>query len=226
MTITAHDAVDTMLGASPGSSLDQLRRRRPVTRENTQASYLALFQPDGHGDVNLAERFAVAVFVAALHGNDEATAFYEQGLREAGGDDGRHTAVLEAAASGAALGPYGDYRESGLKGESRPGLRWSAPPKIGATLGARLTAALEHAHLLVFRPRESSPGALTALVQAGWSTTGIVTLSQLVAFLAYQLRIVAGLQLLAATLPAPAIAQIAQPANAQPADANTVRIGS
>lgn len=221
MTITAHDAVDTILGASPGSSLDLLRRRRPVTRENTQASYLALFEPDGHGDVNLTERFAVAVFVAALHGNGEATAFYEQGLKESGADDSLHSAVLKAAAAAAALGPYGDYRESGLRSENRPGLRWSAPPAIVTLLGARLSAALEHAHLLVFRPRESSPAALTLLVQAGWSTTGIVTLSQLVAFLAYQLRVVSGLQLLAAELPATVTAQKANPAHTK-----TVRTGS
>jgi CMD domain protein len=220
MTITAHDAVDTILGTSPGSSLDQLRRRRPVTRENTQASYLALFQTDELSDANLTERFAVAVFVAALHGSGEAVAFYEQGLKEAGADDRLHAAVLEAAASGATLGPYGDYRESGLRGENRPGLRWSAPPAIGAGLGPRLSAALEHAHLLVFRPRESSPAALHSLVEAGWSTTGIVTFSQLVAFLAYQLRIVSGLQLLAAT-PPPAPTQ-----NANTADAQTVRTGS
>ena len=230
MTITANDAVDTILGTTPGSAVDQLRRRRPVTRENTQASYLALFQPDGLSDASLTERFAVALFVAALHGNSEATAFYEQGLKEAGADDSLHTAVLDAAASGAALGPYGDYREPGIKGENRPGLRWSAPSAIGAGLGPRLSAALEHAHLLVFRPRESSPAELKALVEAGWSTTGIVTLSQLVAFLAYQLRVVSGLKLLAAALPSPATANInqadANPADAQTADAQTVRIGS
>jgi CMD domain protein len=219
MTITVHDAVDTILGTTPGSSLDQLRRRRPVTRENTQSSYLALFQPDGQGDATLAERFAVAVFVSSLHGNAEATAFYEQGLKEAGADSLR-TAVLEAAAAGAAIGPYGVYRESGLRSENRPGLRWETPAALREVLGARLRTALEHAHLLVFRPRESSPAALRALAAASWSTTGIVTLSQLVAFLAYQLRIVSGLRLLAAAPPA-------SPAhtNNTPA-AQTVRIGS
>ena len=37
------------------------------------------------------------------------------------------------------------------------------------------------------------------LEDAGWSATGIVTLSQLVAFLAFQLRVVAGLTALQAT---------------------------
>ncbi len=40
----------------------------------------------------------------------------------------------------------------------------------------------------MFRPREAHRKALTALADAGWSTTGIVTLSQLVAFLSFQVR--------------------------------------
>ena len=37
-----------------------------------------------------------------------------------------------------------------------------------------------------------------ALIEAGWSTTGIVVISQLVAFLSYQIRVVAGLRVLKA----------------------------
>ncbi|MCY1551814.1 CMD domain protein [compost metagenome] len=54
-----------------------------------------------------------------------------------------------------------------------------------------------HAHLLVFHPRDASPAALQALLDAGWRTTEIVTLSQLVAFLAFQIRVVIGLRALA-----------------------------
>ena len=64
--------------------------------------------------------------------------------------------------------------------------------------GGRLSAALEHAHLLVFRPRDASPAALQSLLDAGWSTTDIVTLSQLVAFLAFRIRVIVGLRALAA----------------------------
>jgi uncharacterized protein YciW len=35
------------------------------------------------------------------------------------------------------------------------------------------------------------------LLDAGWSTTGIVTLSQIAAFLSFQIRVVAGLRVLA-----------------------------
>ena len=52
-------------------------------------------------------------------------------------------------------------------------------------------------HLLVFHPRDAEPAALQALLDAGWSTTDIVTLSQITAFLSFQIRVVAGLRTLA-----------------------------
>jgi uncharacterized protein YciW len=52
-------------------------------------------------------------------------------------------------------------------------------------------------HLLVFHPRDAAPEALQALLDAGWSTTDIVTLSQIAAFLSFQIRVVAGLRALA-----------------------------
>jgi CMD domain protein len=68
--------------------------------------------------------------------------------------------------------------------------RASAP----GLLGARLTAALEHAHRLVFHPRDAAPAWLQALLDAGWTTTEIVTLSQIISFLAFQIRLVHGLR--------------------------------
>ncbi|GAB2736006.1 CMD domain protein [Arthrobacter bambusae] len=203
------DAVDAILGSQPGSFLDELRRRKPVTRENTQASFLALFHPVDDREASLQERFAVAFFVAELHGQGLAADFYRKPLRDAllatddGGAPAAVTGGLEtllgrAASAGAGTGPYGEYREPGLRGESLSGPRFELPPGLRSELGARLAAALEHAHSLVFRPRESSPEALRKLLDAGWSTSGIVTLSQLVAFLAYQLRVISGLQVLAA----------------------------
>ena len=52
-------------------------------------------------------------------------------------------------------------------------------------------------HLLAFHPRDAAPAALQALLDAGWSTTDIVTLSQIAAFLSFQIRVVAGLRALA-----------------------------
>jgi uncharacterized protein YciW len=52
-------------------------------------------------------------------------------------------------------------------------------------------------HLLVLHPRDADPAALQALLDAGWSATGIVTLSQIAAFLSFQIRVVVGLRTLA-----------------------------
>ena len=50
--------------------------------------------------------------------------------------------------------------------------------------------------MLVYHPRDAAPPSLRAMLEAGWSTTDIVTLSQLVSFLAFQIRVVAGLKAL------------------------------
>ena len=70
-------------------------------------------------------------------------------------------------------------------------------PEARRILGARLAAAFDHAHLLVFHPRDAAPARLQALLDAGWSTTDIVTLSQIIAFLSFQIRVAAGLRVLA-----------------------------
>jgi len=76
-------------------------------------------------------------------------------------------------------------------------LRYRVGAAARRTLGSRLAAAFEHVHILVFHPRDAAPAALQALVDAGWSTTDIVTLSQIVAFLSFQIRVVTGLRTLA-----------------------------
>ncbi len=63
------DVIDTLAGIAPGSHLDSVRRtRRAVAREHAQKSYDSLFAPAGTGSFGPLERFAVAVFVAGLHG--------------------------------------------------------------------------------------------------------------------------------------------------------------
>lgn len=192
------DIIDHLTGAVPGSRADVLRARRPVTRESAQDSHEALFEPVDVSEVSLAERLAVATFVASLHGQPEIARLYSDRLatEKDGGELLAATAV--AARAGAAIGPYGDYPEGPLSVENLAGPVFAVAESERKVLGERLSAALEHAHLLVFRLRDASPEALDKLLAAGWSTTGIVTLSQLVSFLAFQIRVVAGLKVLSA----------------------------
>lgn len=193
MTQAPSDVIDHLVGIAPGSKLDGIRSLRPQARENAQASYAALFRPTEPGDVTLAERHAIATFVAGLHGDEPIAAFYAAGLEPA-----LAAAAKAEAKRGATKGPYGNYPSAALAAENTAGLSCRVDAANRAALGPKLTAAFEHAHMLVFHPRDASGAALQALLDSGISTNGIVTISQAVAFLAFQIRAVEGLRVLAA----------------------------
>ncbi len=70
----------------------------------------------------------------------------------------------------------------------------STPPSDG--LPKRLVAMLKHADLLVLNPAAATPADIEVLQAAGLSTPEIVTLSQLIAFTSYLVRVYVGLVLL------------------------------
>jgi len=196
MSTQSPDIIDLLAAIEPGSFLDRIRNQRPETRINAQKSYLALFEPVNETDVTRAERLVLAAFVAGLHQAACATEFYVAGLSEASGGASLAAAVRTELIKAVTEGPYGHYPTGPLSVEDRPGPVYSVSDFGRAVFGAKLSAALEHAHLLVFRPREASPDALQKLLNASWTTTAIVTLSQLVAFLSFQIRVVAALSAL------------------------------
>ncbi len=181
------DIIDRLAGIPPGSALDAARRQRAQAREHAQASHDLLLLPADPGGFAPAERWAVAAFVAALHNQPDAASYYAGGLAERAA--ALAAPVAEAASRGQGTGPHGAYPAGLLSREDTPAPAFAADR---AALGPRLAAALEHAHMLVFHPRDAAPAHLQRLVDAGWSTPAIVTLSQLVAFLSFQIRAVAG----------------------------------
>ncbi|MCP3402705.1 CMD domain protein [Bradyrhizobium sp. CCGB20] len=192
------DIIDTLAGIEPGSALDTIRARRLQARENAQKSYLSLFEPIDASDFSLTERAAVAAFVTGLHGESPVATFYREKLA-ATADGKKLLEVIDAEiARGKTSGPYGSFPAGPLSVENTAGLIYRVSAASKSALGARLVAALEHAHLLVFRPRDAASADMQALLAAGWSNTGIVTFSQLVAFLSFQVRVVSGLRTLAA----------------------------
>jgi CMD domain protein len=193
------DIIDRLAGLAPDSPLALIRDRKPVTRQQAQESYRALFEPAETGDVTMQERFAIASFVAGLHVQDEAAAFYTAGLANTEPAAAFIAALSEEVSRGRGNGPYGAYPKGPLSVEDVAGPIHAVTQANRAVLGARLSAALAHVHLLVLHPRDASASGLQLLLDAGWSNAGIVTLSQLVAFLAFQLRAAAGLRTLAAT---------------------------
>lgn len=194
------DVIDLLAGVQPGDAVDRLRSQRPQARLHAQQSYLALFAPAAPvpGQVEPDERFAIAAFVTALHRQDDAARFYADALAQR--DAGLAVAVAAIAAQAAGQGPYGHYPAGPLSVEDVDGPRWRADPAARLLLGERLAAGFEHAHLLVFHPRDAAAADLQALLDAGWSATDIVILAQIVAFLAFQIRVVSGLQVLATSL--------------------------
>jgi CMD domain protein len=181
------DVIDLLAGIPPGSALDAARRQREQARVHAQASHDLLLLPADPGGFALAERWAVAAFVAALHTQAEAASYYARGLAERA--PALSLPVAAAAAAGQATGPHGAYPAGPLSREDTPAPGFAAD---AGALGVRLAAALDHAHMLVFHPRDASADHMQRLVDAGWTTPAIVTLSQLVAFLSFQIRAVAG----------------------------------
>jgi CMD domain protein len=211
------DIIDVLAGIEPGSSLDGIRARRLQARENAQNSYLALFEPVDFADVAATERYAVAAFVAGVHGEPAAAGFYLAKLAKIGDEAADRSQLVEALQAeierAKTSGPYGAFPAGPLSVGDKAGLIFRVAPDRRRVLGERLAPAIEHAHLLVFRPRDATPAAMQALLAAGWSSTAIVTLSQLVAFLSFQVRTVAGLRTLGASLGRQADAAVKEPAD-------------
>jgi CMD domain protein len=63
----------------------------------------------------------------------------------------------------------------------------------------RTAAILRHVHLVTLTPRDATPQDIAALQEAGVAVADIVRLSQLIAFVSYQVRLIAGLRLLEGT---------------------------
>lgn len=189
------DVIDSLVGIAPGSKLDAIRAQRSEARKHAQASYTSLFEPKDLAGVSADERHAVAAFVAGLHGEPKTSAFYAAKLPAA-----LSGAVATEVAAAKTKGPYGHFPKGPLSAEDAPGPTWKVSDAGRAALGPRLTVAFEHTHMLVFHPRDASAASLQSLLDAGWSTDDIVTVSQLVSFLSYQIRVVAGLGILASTL--------------------------
>lgn len=161
-----------------------LRERRADAVANAQTSFEALLEPGNPGDFSYAERYTVAAFVTGISQSGEAAKFYLDLLADES-DDALVAAVREAIAAGTTAGPFHQGEFTIFAPES--------------DLGARLAAALDFAHLLTFHPKDADTSAVGHLDAAGWSSDDIVSLAQLISFLAFQQRVVHGLRVLAGT---------------------------
>lgn len=175
--MSSTDIIDAL--AETPATLAELRRSRPEAVENAQRSFEALFEPTDDALIRalpVATRYAVAAFIAGVSGATRAAAFYTDLLADE--DESLVAVVEEAVREGVSTGPYacGDFVLFG---------------------DGALAAAFDFAHLLTFHPKDASPAAIGHLQEAGYNENAIVSLGQLIAFVAFQLRVVHGVQVLA-----------------------------
>lgn len=116
----------------------------------------------------------------------------------------RHAATLHAQGSYRVLFDQGDddfplAERRALAAQvagwhDQPGLQAHYQPQESQPHSQRIEAAQAFARRLTFEPVAATPAHLEELKQAGWSLRGIVTLAQLVAFVSFQSRLLAGLR--------------------------------
>ena len=109
MSAALRDVMDALAGIKPGSALDAVRNRRPQAREQAEASFRALFEPESFAGVSATERFALAVFVTGLHGDAVSAGFYAERLAATGPSPEVPAAIDAAIAAATGQGPYGRY---------------------------------------------------------------------------------------------------------------------
>ena len=73
-----------------------------------------------------------------------------------------------------------------------------ADPSFDGADNARLKAVIRHTDLVTRSPKDAAAGDIAALKAAGIPEEDIVRLSELIAFVNYQVRVVAGLRLMVA----------------------------
>lgn len=170
------DLVSQLAGLSADGSVAALRAARADATRYTQGSHDALFSTEVV-DLTLAERLYAAWYAALLTRSDAATNAYRARL----------LAANEAVAEGITA------RLDAIAARGPGAVASSAHAETG---DVRLAAILVHTHALIVQPALTGKAELAALQAAGLTTRAIVALSQLVAFVSYQVRVVAAVKAL------------------------------
>ncbi|CAN7629654.1 CMD domain-containing protein [Acidovorax sp. LjRoot117] len=163
-TTSSQDTIDTLLALSPERPAFATRHARDKVAVATQGCYDALFSADLSGTLSHTERLWVASDIAEASGMPLLAAHYRD-------------QVLKSTAHTVLSQPLQELLQ-------HPG---STPAD------ARLQAVAQFTRTLATHPDRSDRAALLALPAAGLSVPDTVLLAQLIGFVTYQLRLVAGL---------------------------------
>lgn len=158
------DVIDRILGVEDTGPIAELRNQKPELAAQLQTYYQAIFEPN-------AESAAAFPLVDR----------YLIAVRVAS-----HTRSAAVVAWYAHLA-----RDAGVPDDAIARLQNVATPSTDQT---PFGAAVRHTDLLTTRPADARAADLQALKDAGITPAGILSLSQLIAFVSYQLRLIAGLR--------------------------------
>ncbi len=155
------DVIDQLLGTDASAAIRDLRGQKPELASQMQAYYDAVFDPDAESAAALSPAERCLIALRTAAHTHSNAAMDWYAARAR--DTNVDTGDIDRAADLERL--------------------WPANP--------RLHAIMRHVDLIVARPAESRKEDIEALETAGVSPAGIVALSQTVAYVSYQVRLVA-----------------------------------
>lgn len=173
------DQIDILSGLKPGSALYDIRRERPDFVDGTELCRTTVLTPNHGFGIGRAMRAALAARMARLIGHADLAATYDRMIEEAerdmaggastSGDTAGNKAALAAIATGA---------------------------DIPEAVDAFIRGLVRHADLVTRTPRNSTRADIACLEEAGLSNPQIIALSELIAFVNYEARVIVGLSIL------------------------------
>ncbi|MCC6673573.1 MAG: hypothetical protein IT339_00140 [Thermomicrobiales bacterium] len=164
--MTQFDVIDTILGEDAAAAVADLRAQKPELATQMQAYYETVFDPTPES-------------AAALSPAE------------------RFAAAIRTASHTGSTNVVSWYSNQAVRTDVPESVIAAALELDSIRSGNdRLDAILRHVDLVTARPVESRRDDIEALSEAGLSPIGIVALSQVIAYVSYQLRLVATLRAL------------------------------
>jgi uncharacterized protein YciW len=168
-SIETTDTIDAILGVDASSPIGQLRAKKPELAQQLQDYYLSIFAPTPESAAQLSLHDRALVAVRVAAHTNSQA--IEAWYAELARANGATAGEIERV---------GDLTNA-----------WSEPTQFGA--------AIQHADLLTTAPSSATAADLQRLKDAGFTPAGILSLSQTIAFVSYQLRLIAALRALGAS---------------------------
>ena len=165
--VSPSSVIPRIAAVEAGSPVATALDERTTVLDLSERAHDAVIHPDDPGGLSLGLRVALATRVAATNEDGPLTEYYR--------------AILDTA------------------DDVPPEVRELAVPahQPSSEAGARLIAVVTHADRLTSAPETSTATTIEALQAAGVDDADIVRLTQLIGFVTYQVRVIAGLRLIA-----------------------------